>query len=160
MAESQETMHVLITCRLISQLSSRQRLRTCYAAVKGKGKEGHALSGRKEETQGTNQPVLVKKPIKWMTNCPCLATLLGIRCTCSGKFVANVSRAVGREKCHKLATLMPERFPYLSITVVLLIGETLLPHKDVQNHRFFFRNITALYGDWTGGVLQIEEDGE
>ena len=28
---------------------------------------------------------------------------------------------------------MPERFPYLSITVVLLTtGETLLPHKDVQ----------------------------
>ena len=41
MAESQETMHVLITCRLISQLSSRQRLRTCYAAVKGKERKGY-----------------------------------------------------------------------------------------------------------------------
>ena len=34
-----------------------------------------------KETQGTDQPVLVKKPTKWMTNCPSLATLLGIRCT-------------------------------------------------------------------------------
>ena len=40
----------------------------------------------------------------------------------------------------------------------LTTGETLLPHKDVQNHRLF-RNITASFGDWTGGVLQIEEDG-
>ena len=62
-------------------------------------------------------------------------------------------------KCHKLATLMPEKFPYLSITVVhLTTGEALLPHKDVQNHRLF-RNITTSFGDWTGGVLQIEEDG-
>ena len=40
----------------------------------------------------------------------------------SGKFVTNVTTAVGHEiclmKCHKLATLMPERFPYLSITIV------------------------------------------
>ena len=82
----------------------------------------------------------------------------------SGKFVTNVTTAVGHEscltKCHKLATLMPERFPYLSITVVLLTtGETLLPHKDVQNHRLF-RNITTSFGDWTGGVLQIDEHGE
>ena len=67
----------------------------------------------------------------------------------SGKFVTNVTTAVGHElclmKCHKLATLMPERFPYLSVTVVLLTtGETLLPHKDVQNHRLF-RNITILH---------------
>ena len=62
-------------------------------------------------------------------------------------------------KCHKLATLMPEKFPYLCITVVLLTtGEALLPHKDVQNHRLF-RNITTSFGDWTGGVLQVEEDG-
>ena len=82
----------------------------------------------------------------------------------SGKFATNVTTAVGHEfclmKCHKLATLMPERFPYLSITVVLLTtGETLLPHKDVQNHRLF-RNITTSFGDWTGGVLQIDESGE
>ena len=82
----------------------------------------------------------------------------------SGKFVTNVTTAVGYElcltKCHKLATLMPERFPYLSITVVLLTtGETLPPHKDVQNHRLF-RNITTSFGDWTGGVLQIDENGE
>ena len=81
----------------------------------------------------------------------------------SGKFVTNVTTAVGHEvclmKCHKLATLMPEKFPYLSITVVhLTTGETLLPHKDIQNHRLF-RNITTSFGDWTGGVLQIEEDG-
>ena len=63
-------------------------------------------------------------------------------------------------RCHKLATLMPEKFPYLSITVVLLTtGEALLPHKDVQNHRLF-RNITTSFGDWTGGVLQIDENGE
>ena len=49
--------------------------------------------------------------------------------------------------------------PYLSITVVhLTTGEALLPQKDVQNHRLF-RNITTSFGDWTGGVLQIEEDG-
>ena len=34
----------------------------------------------------------------------------------SGKFVTNVTTAVGHEiclaKCHKLATLMPEKFPY------------------------------------------------
>ena len=81
----------------------------------------------------------------------------------SGKFVTNVTTAVGHEvclmKCHKLATLMPEKFPYLSITVVhLTTGEALLPHKDVQNHRLF-RNITTSFGDWTGGVLQIEENG-
>ena len=82
----------------------------------------------------------------------------------SGKFVTNVTTAVGHElcliKCHKLATLMPEKFLYLSITVVLLTtGETLLPHKDVQNHRLF-RNITTSFGDWTGGVLQIDENEE
>ena len=33
------------------------------------------------ENQGTDQPVLVKKPAKWMTNCSLLATLLGVRCT-------------------------------------------------------------------------------
>ena len=69
----------------------------------------------------------------------------------SGKFVTNVTTAVGHEiclmKCHKLATSMPERFPYLSITVVhLTTGETLLPHKDVQNHRLF-RNITTSFRD-------------
>ena len=81
----------------------------------------------------------------------------------SGKFVTNVTTAVGHEvclaKCHKLATLMPEKFPYLSITVVhLTTGESLLPHKDVQNHRLL-RNITTSFGDWTGGVLQIDENG-
>ena len=81
----------------------------------------------------------------------------------SGKFVTNVTTAVGHEvclmKCHKLATLMPEKFPYLCITVVhLTTGEALLPHKDVQNHRLF-RNITTSFGDWTGGVLQIDENG-
>ena len=81
----------------------------------------------------------------------------------SGKFVTNVTTAVGHEiclmKCHKLATLMPEKFPYLCITVVLLTtGEALLPHKDIQNHRLF-RNITTSFGDWSGGVLQIEENG-
>ena len=81
----------------------------------------------------------------------------------SGKFVTNVTTAVGHEvclaKCHKLATLMPEKFPYLSITVVhLTTGEALLPHKDIQNHRLF-RNITTSFGDWTGGVLQIDEEG-
>ena len=34
----------------------------------------------------------------------------------------------------------------------------LLPHRDIQNHRLF-RNITTSFGDWTGGVLQIEENG-
>ena len=68
----------------------------------------------------------------------------------SGKFVTNVTSAVGHEvclyKCHKLATLMPEKFPYLSITVVLLTdGESLLPHKDVQNHRLF-KNVTTSFG--------------
>ena len=82
---------------------------------------------------------------------------------CSGKFVTNVTTAVGHEvclmKCHKLATLMPEKFPYLCVTIVLLTtGEALLPHKDVQNHRLF-RNITTSFGDWTGGVLQVEENG-
>ena len=81
----------------------------------------------------------------------------------SEKFVTNVTTAVGHEvclmKCHKLATLMPEKFPYLSITVVhLTTGEALLPHKDIQKHRLF-RNITTSFGDWTGGVLQIEENG-
>ena len=81
----------------------------------------------------------------------------------SGKFfVTNVTTAVGHEtclqKCHKLATLMPEKFPYLCITVVLLTyGESLLPHKDVQNHRLF-KNITTFFGDWTGGVLQVDDD--
>ena len=55
-------------------------------------------------------------------------------------------------KCHKMATLMPEKFPCLCITVVhLTTGEALLPHKDVQNHRLF-RNITTSFGEWTGGV--------
>ena len=81
----------------------------------------------------------------------------------SGRFVTNVTTAVGHEiclaKCHKLATLMPEKFPYLCITVVhLTTGEALLPHKDIQNHRLF-RNITTSFGDWTGGVLQIDEEG-
>ena len=31
--------------------------------------------------QGTEQSVLVKKPTKWMTNCPALASILGVRCT-------------------------------------------------------------------------------
>ena len=31
--------------------------------------------------QGTENAVLVKKPTKWMTNCPALASLLGVRCT-------------------------------------------------------------------------------
>ena len=66
----------------------------------------------------------------------------------SGKFITNVTSAVGHElclyKCAQLATLMPEKFPYLSITVVLVTdGEALLPDKDVQNHRLF-RNVTAL----------------
>ena len=30
--------------------------------------------------QGTEQSVLVKKPTKWMTNCPALASTLGVRC--------------------------------------------------------------------------------
>ena len=81
----------------------------------------------------------------------------------SGKFVTNVTTAVGHElclaKCHKLATLMPEKFPYLCITVVhLTTGEALLPHRDIQNHRLF-RNITTSFGDWTGGVLQIDDEG-
>ena len=81
----------------------------------------------------------------------------------SGRFVTHVTTAVGHEvclaKCHKLATLMPEKFPYLSITVVhLTTGEALLPHKDIQNHRLF-RNITTSFGDWTGGILQIDEEG-
>ena len=81
----------------------------------------------------------------------------------SGKFVTNVTTAVGHEmclvKCHKLATLMPEKFPYLCITIVLLTtGKASLPHKDIQNHRLF-RNITTSFGDWTGGVLQVEENG-
>ena len=33
-----------------------------------------------KESQNTDQPVLVKKPTKWMTNCPSLAALLNIRC--------------------------------------------------------------------------------
>ena len=41
--------------------------------------ETHLAEERK--TQGTDQPVLVKKPTKWMTNCPSLAILLGVRCT-------------------------------------------------------------------------------
>ena len=74
-----------------------------------------------------------------------------------------MTAAVGHELClmkfHKLATLMPEKFPYLSITVVLpTTGEALLPHKDVQNHRLF-RNIATSFGDWTGGVMQIDENG-
>ena len=81
----------------------------------------------------------------------------------SGKFVTNVTTAVGHEvclaKCHKLATLVPEKFPYLCITVVhLTTGEALLPHKDIQNHRLF-RNITTSFGDWTGEVLQIDQEG-
>ena len=47
----------------------------------------------------------------------------------------------------------------MSTTVVhLTTGEALLPHKDIQNHRLF-RNITTSFGDWTGGVLQIDEEG-
>ena len=81
----------------------------------------------------------------------------------SGKFVTNVTTAVGHEvclaKCHKLATLMPGKFPYLCITVVhLTTGEALLPHKDIQSHRLF-RNITTSFGDWTGGVLQVDQEG-
>ena len=30
--------------------------------------------------QGTDQSILVKKPTKWMTNCPALASTLGLRC--------------------------------------------------------------------------------
>ena len=33
-----------------------------------------------KETQGIDQSILVKKPTKWMTNCPSLATLLSARC--------------------------------------------------------------------------------
>ena len=33
------------------------------------------------ENQGTEKSVLVKKPTKWMTNSPALASILGTRCT-------------------------------------------------------------------------------
>ena len=33
------------------------------------------------DNQGTEHSVLVKKPTKWMTNCPALTPLLGVRCT-------------------------------------------------------------------------------
>ena len=33
------------------------------------------------DQKDTDQPILVKKPTKWMTNCPSLATLLSVRCT-------------------------------------------------------------------------------
>ena len=53
---------------------------------------------------------------------------------------------------------MPEKFPYLCITVVhLTTGEALLPHKDTQNHRLF-RNITRHLGIGRG-VLQIDQKG-
>ena len=42
--------------------------------------------------------------------------------------------------------------------VLLTDRDALLPHKDVQNHRLF-RNVTTSFADWTGGVLQVEEDG-
>ena len=51
--------------------------------------------------------------------------------------------------------LMPEKFPYLCITVVhLTTGEALLPHRDIQNHRLF-RNITTSFGDWTGEYYKL-----
>ena len=54
---------------------------------------------------------------------------------------------------------MQEKFSYLCITVVLLTdGESLLPHKDIPNHRLF-KNVTTSSGDWTGGVLQTDESG-
>ena len=40
---------------------------------------GMHLTEEKED-QGADQAVLVKKPTKWMTNCPLLATMLGVRC--------------------------------------------------------------------------------
>ena len=48
----------------------------------------------------------------------------------------------------------------LCVTVVLVMdGESLSPHKDVQNHRSF-KNATTFFGTWTGGVLQIQENEE
>ena len=53
---------------------------------------------------------------------------------------------------------MPNPFPYLCITVVLLTdGEKLSPHRDVQNHRVH-QNATISFGDWEGGVLQVLEE--
>ena len=55
--------------------------------------------------------------------------------------------------------VVPERLPYLCITIVLLTdGESLLPHMDIQNHGLF-KNATTSFGDWTGGVLQIDDNG-
>ena len=41
--------------------------------------------------------------------------------------------------------------------VALSTGEELSPHRSIQNHRHF-RNATASFGKWTGGVLQVYED--
>ena len=57
--------------------------------------------------------------------------------------------------CHRLATKMPEPFPYLSITGAA--REEHSPHKDIQNHRLH-QNATISFGKWTGGVLQILKD--
>ena len=83
-------------------------------------------------------------------------------CDKSGRFATNVTLASGHEaclhKCHKLVMLMLEKMPYICIIVVMLIdGETLSPHKDIQNNRLF-KNATTSFGNWTGGLLQIQDN--
>ena len=77
----------------------------------------------------------------------------------SGKHVANITESEVHQMtvtlCHQLATTMPRKFPYLSITVVVLRdNEELAPHPDIQNHRLH-QNSTIAFGNWKGGMLQV-----
>ena len=62
------------------------------------------------DNQGTEHSVLVKKPTKWMTNCPALASLLGIRCTGGHDH----SKLEGSKR-----TVQASRYPTSLVTAIL-----------------------------------------
>ena len=69
-------MHYRSTADLLAAIS--RRIVQLAWRLKGK-KKGMHLS-EESHNQGTEQSVLVKKPTKWMTNCPALAATLWVRC--------------------------------------------------------------------------------
>ena len=87
-------------------------------------------------------------------------TLLFVASERSGKFVTNVTTAVGHEifaKCHKLAPNARE----------ISLSKHHCGTFEQVRHSYHIRMskiigcfvITTSFGDWTGGVLQIDEEG-
>ena len=69
----------------------------------------------------------------------------------SGKHVTNITESEVHQMtltlCRRLSTTIPRKFPYLSITVVVLTdNEELGPHRDIQNHRLH-QNATISFGN-------------